>query len=367
MTTDSGRRKMMTKKRRAVPAVRLSEKEKVIVQYITNQLEGVYRNGAGKPVYARNMDQVMKDLWGIKKFTKTLERARYNEGLMISLMKRLDTETLWQICRSKEHYRLLCTLVATDNYIVKLTKKYNKWAELEPVERPTNKMKKLEKEIRKAKKTYRSAIKTFQDIFDIEKAGKDEGDSILDSLNDWMDRHDSADDIFYGLDDMGMDYDSIESMDAYVAKATGRGRKKRVAPSRIGALGIFDEGEGDIFDEEDEDEFEDFDLDDEDQRALRNMTKQYYYGGRKGESNDLTQICNIIAQGFNSMNDRLSILTDLLVDDGDDEEEVEIRPSTSRRPSVQDMMDMSEQYAAEAEGQDDGRPQVVEEAPDTAE
>ena len=68
--------------------VRLSDKERLIVQYIVNQLESAYRNTSGKPVYARNMDQVMKDIFGIKKFTKTLAKAKMNEGMMIQLMSK---------------------------------------------------------------------------------------------------------------------------------------------------------------------------------------------------------------------------------------------------------------------------------------
>ena len=136
----------MRRRTKNVPMVRLSDKERLIVNYIVGQLERAYRNAAGKPVYARNMDQVMRDIFGIKKFCKTLQKARNNEAIMIELMKALDTETLWRICRSKEHYRLFCSLIAMDHQIVKMGKKLNAMADIEPTERPTRKIRKLMKE-----------------------------------------------------------------------------------------------------------------------------------------------------------------------------------------------------------------------------
>ena len=137
-----------------MPMVRLSNKERLIVGYIVTQLERAYRNTAGKAVYARNMDQVMKDIFGMKKFCKTLAKATHNEAILIELMKALDTETLWKICRSKEHYRLFCSLIAMDHTIVKMGKKLNSYAEMAPTERPTRKVRKLMKELKRYKKMY---------------------------------------------------------------------------------------------------------------------------------------------------------------------------------------------------------------------
>lgn len=233
--------------------VRLSDKERIIVKYIVSQLETAYRNGAGKPTYARNMDQVMKDIFGIKKFTKTLERARYNESIMIGLMRKLDAETMWQICRSPEHYKLLCTLIALDAYIVDKGKKYDKLLQLEPTDRPTKKMRKIKSQAKKARKLYNSCIKTFRDVFDIKKPAGN-GSDIFDTLEDWLNRYE-GDDIFFGLDDYGFSSRDVESMDEYInSRRSGR------RDSRGSALGLdLDDPDGfdDLMDEDDDDSIED--------------------------------------------------------------------------------------------------------------
>lgn len=321
--------------RKNLPMVRLSDKERLIVQYITNQLEMAFRNSAGKPVYARNMDQVIKDIFGMKKFTKTLNRARTNEPLMIQLMKAMDTETLWRICRSKEHYGLFCSLVALDHQIVKMGKRYNRMLEMDPAERPIKKMKKLAKEIKRAKKMYRNCVRTFREIFDIKKISKETGTSgLLDNMSNWLDRHDADDDIFsFGDFEYGYGEDALESMDAYVNQKM-RKKKSRRASSGVqyGALDLFNHGSGDFMDEEDEydDEDDDYDDDDEDeddklnrladlvaQRAGISVPTQKSSGG---VDPSVMAILNTIKEGFGELSDSMNGIYDILTGDDEDEE-----------------------------------------------
>lgn len=345
-------------KRSRAPMVRLSDKERLIVTYITKQLEMAYRNTSGKPVYARNMDQVMKDIFGIKKFCKTLERARHNEAIMIELMKALDTETLWKICRSKEHYRLLCTLVATDHQIVKMGKKLNNMADMEPTERPTRKIKKLMKDLKRSKKMYRTCVKTFQDIFDIEKVNK-KGDSMMDYLSDWLDRNDNDSDFFYDFDDYGFNDSAIESMDEYIRSKTSSRRKKRPA-SAYGALDLFgssDQLDDDLpgFDSDEEDEDEE---DDTDERLTEILE---YLKRRNGStqstsstsSDDMRQVVELISKGFDKLADGLNNLYDVLVEDEDEPDNVPMdlgNTPSGNGPvnSIQDMIAMSEASKATA-------------------
>lgn len=322
-------------RRRPMPAARLSNKERIIVRYITERLEMAYRDANGKAVYARSMDQVMNDIFGMKKFTKTLTRARYNEGLMINLMKTLDTETLWRITRSKEHYRLLCTLVAMDHYIVKLGKKYNRMAETDLAERPTAKMRKIAKEIKRCKKMYRSCVKAFRGIFNIEKID-DRKNGIFDSLEDWLERHDGSDDIFYGYGDY-YDDSAIESMDEYIA-SHGRSKKSRSRrPSDSeGALGILgdsfmDEGydyDGDDDEEEDDDETEylirkvaerlGVRTDDDDDRR-----RDYSYGESEDSSleRSIARLADVMTDGFTQLNQSIGNLYDVMTEEDEDEED----------------------------------------------
>lgn len=390
------------KRRTPMPTVRMSKEEKIIVGYITERLEMAYRDTRGKAVYARSMDQVMNDIFGMKKFTKTLTRARYNESLMISLMKTLDTETLWAITRSKEHYRLLCTLVAMDHYIVKLGKKYNRMAETDLADRPTNKMRKTAKEIKRCKKMYKDCIKAFRDIFEIEKVD-DKKSSIFESLESWLERHDGNDDIFYGYGDL---YDSttIESMDEYIASHSKKGGKRARAPKE-GALDILhgsnfmDTGYGYDEDDEDEDDLSDsdtmdylvekivervgkrlnIDMDDEDVSPRRGRSTGYSYGDDQDDEDDdddssiakaLNRLATSINDGFGRLSNEILGLYDVMTEeeeedggpvDGDLEEvSYEIsRPTPSRvvdqvnRPrtspenapqmNIGEMIEMSEQ------------------------
>lgn len=238
----------MRRKRQISAGVRLNDKERIIVRYIVSQLETAYRNSAGKPVYARNMDQVMNDIFGVKKFTKTLERGRYNEAVMIGLMRQLDAETMWQICRSKEHYKLLCTLVALDAYIVDRRKKFDKMLQLEPTDRPTKKMRKLKSQAKKASKLYKACIKTFRDVFDIKRISSGGGSEMFDILEDWLDGH-SGDDIFFDMD-RNFSMDDVESMDEYIR---GRRGSRRNSGSALG-LEFGGDDYDDLMDEDDGDD-----------------------------------------------------------------------------------------------------------------
>lgn len=344
-------------RRRPMPTARLSKEERIIVGYITDRLEMAYRDANGKAVYARSMDQVMNDIFGMKKFTKTLTRARYNEGLMINLMKTLDTETLWKITRSKEHYRLLCTLVAMDHYIVKLGKKYNRMAETDLAERPTTKMRKVAKEIKRCKKMYRSCVKAFCSIFNIEKVDNRKN-TIFESLEDWLERNDGVDDIFYGY---GGYYDdtAIESMDEYIAShSKKKGRHSRhPADDGGGALGIL----GDSFMSDDYDYEDDGGDDDEDETdyLVRKVAERlgirpdeddddgrrgkYGYGDDDESSLEqaISRMADVMTDGFNRLNQNIINLYDAVTedddesDDGGDDVQYDIpRPNVNRyRPA----------------------------------
>lgn len=349
----------MAMRRRPMPAARLSDKERIIVRYITERLEMAYRDASGKAVYARSMDQVMNDIFGMKKFTKTLTRARYNEGLMINLMKTLDTETLWRITRSKEHYRLLCTLVAMDHYIVKLGKKYNRMADTDLAERPTTKMRKVMKEIKRCKKMYRSCVKAFRSIFNIEKVD-DKKNGIFDSLEDWLERHDGSDDIFYGYGDY-YDDSAIESMDAYIASHTRKkSNRNRHSSNSEGALGIL--GDSSFMDDEladyDEDEDYDGDEDDETEYLIRKVAERlgvrtdddtprnsgargsgYSYGEEDTSPLEkaISRMTDIMSDGFARLGQSIGDLYDIMAEedeeDGDSQDDVQYeipRPTGNR-------------------------------------
>lgn len=347
--------------RKNLPMVRLSDKERLIVQYITNQLEMAYRNSAGKPVYARNMDQVIKDIFGIKKFTKMLSRARTNETLMIQLMKAMDTETLWRICRSKEHYGLLCSLVALDHQIVKMGKRYNRMLEMDPTERPIRKMKKTAKEIKRAKKMYRSCVRTLRDIFDIKKVSKDTGTSgIMDNLANWLDRHDADDDIF-SFGDYGFDYgdDALESMDAYVSQKLKKKSSRRPANVKYGALDLFDGGSDSNFLDDDEDDYDDEDEEEEDddaklQRLADLVAQRAGYPARVAPKQqqsvldpNIMAILDTIKEGFGELSNSMNGIYDMLTGEDDEYEDADmVTNTTNPRPSprpltVQEMMDLS--------------------------
>lgn len=337
---------------RNVPTLRLSDKERMIVSYISRQLSMVYRNTSGKPVYARSMDQVMKDIFGIKKFCKTLERAMRNESIMIDLMKTLDTVTLWKVCMSREHYRLLCTLVAMDHQIVKMGKKLNAMAEMEPGTRPTAKMRKLMKDIKKSKKMYKSCIKTFQDIFDIEPINKS-GNSMYDYLSEWLNKNDRDSDFFYDFDSYSFSDSTIQSMDEYV---NAHSRKKSSSRNNGGALGIFDSSSQFLYGD---DEYPD--ENDEDMELLETLKNYFGDDGRpsprkKSRSSDsdvedlrsdITDMASIINEGFTRIADSLDGLYSIMTEESEDVSygtEVSAPSHNSKYDNIADMIAATEAH-----------------------
>lgn len=337
----------MAIKKSNLPAVRLDKKEKIIVKYIVGRLESAYRDSSGAPVYARNMDQVIKDVFGVKKFTRTLKKARANESLMIQLMNRMDTRTLWGICRSRDHYRILCYLIALDAAIVKKGRKYNKECDLSPQERSSKKLKSLQKEIKKYRKMYKNCVRALQDIFDIEHSGDGESGGILDAMSDWLERYDGGDDdIFSDIGGFSYNYDAIESMDEYVAKMTGgRGGARQSKRNVItGTLNLFDDDgyeTTDIFDDitgghDYDDDDDGYYVDAETARKIRQVMssrKQYVQPQAPVmqvaqsvpapmTSSEANIIINALNQGFNELNNNIVGLIDALRED-DDEVEIE--------------------------------------------
>ena len=235
----------MPKKRRLDVGVRMTNQELTIVRYITRQLAGAYCNAAGKPEYARNLDQVMEDIFGIKKFTKTLERGVHDEATMIALMRQMDIDTIWNMTRNSNHYRMLCALVAMDSEIVRISKKMDKIVAMEPTERPSGKYQKLRKQLKELRKKYKNTVKTFRDIFDIKKAGSGSVAGLLDVADDWMDRFssnrrgDSIFDIFDYDDGAYSAAYGTESMDDYLRRASTKGPKGGRAPRRNTGSGAF--------------------------------------------------------------------------------------------------------------------------------
>lgn len=341
---------MMSKRKLTV---RLSDKERLIVQYITERLEAVSQNAAGKPVYARNLDQVMRDLFGVKKFTKTLDRARMNEALMINLMKRLNPEVLWRLCRSKEYYRVLCSLVAMDATIVHNGKKYNKLMGLEPMERPTNKIRKLTKEIKKSKKTYKACIKSLADILGIEKDNTKEG-SIRGALEDWLDQREAEDDIFFDTDLSSLNYDTLSDMDEYVeSRMRGKKgtRKRRSDNVQYGALDLGIEHRYYDDDDDDDDPLAPDDEDDEedmmDQLADRVIEKMGFMQGSNGgngvaSESQMQMLAQVITSSINNGFKRLADAMTVDEDYEDEDDGYEI-PQPSRKPTLHEMMDQAEE------------------------
>ena len=244
---------------------RMSKQELILVKYVVRQLTAAYTDARGKGRYARNMDQVMKDIFGIKRFTKCLERGIRNESDMISLMRAMDFQTIWTICRSSEHYRMLCSLVAMDSAIVKLQKKSDEYLTLNPQDRPGRKYAKAQKELKRLQKSYNRTVKVFREIFDIKS--KNAGSTlrgIMEYAENWRDRNTMGDGIFDYFDDTPM-MDTVESMDAFIRRNQPRGGRDVKRPDRGGALGIFDDEVSYAGPDDDEDYF---DMDDDQQSTF---------------------------------------------------------------------------------------------------
>lgn len=268
---------------------RMSKQELILVKYVVRQLLSAYTDDRGKPRYARNMNQVMKDIFGVKGFSKSLERGIRNEREMIALMRTLDFPTIWTICRSSEHYRMLCALVAMDHARVKLQKQSDELLTMDPQSRPGRKYAKAQKELKRVQKSYNRTVKVFRNIFDIKS--RSAGSSIrgiMEFAENWRDRN-SGDDIFDYFGDGDL-FDSVESMDSFVRRNSKGGGRDVKRPDRGGALGIFDNDTSFPSGTDDDDDYFDLSLDDDKEEPTSFLTENL---------NELVdRLANIIAQRY---------------------------------------------------------------------
>lgn len=227
---------------------RMSNDDLTLVNFIVKRLLMTYCDDTGKPVYARSMNRVMEDLFGVKKFTKVLHRAVRSEPQMIALMKRLGHETMFRMTRNSEHYRMLQALVRIDHEILGLRKKQDKIINLEPSERPSNKYRKLGKQIKRYTKIYNRCVSTMRDVFEIKRKKGGKIDELLDFATDWRENY-GEHDIFYDLFDGGDGHDNseTESIRDFLRKSSDKkprssNRRQRPAPTQS-VFGLDDEDE----------------------------------------------------------------------------------------------------------------------------
>lgn len=213
---------------------RMNERELKLVRFIVQKLAGAYCNSSGRPIMARSMNRVMEDVFGVKHFTKWLEKASRSQPEMVKLILALDLNTVWNVTRSKQHYRMLVTLVAMDDQIVKLHKKLDKIAASEPSIRPTKQYRKISAEAKQYEKRYKQCVKLMRDIFDIKKGSSK--NSLLEFATAWRDEM-RPDNDYFSYFDSGYDsgrgaFSTTDSMEEFL-QSEGR-------PGR-GAFGIFSE------------------------------------------------------------------------------------------------------------------------------
>lgn len=366
-----------TQKRRRVRL--MDENELVLVRYIVGQLNGCYTVN-GRPKMAKNMNQVMGDIFGVSKFVQRLERGCRDERTMVDLMQEINLEKIWALCRSREHYKMLATLVAIDGQIVSLQKKQRKMREGSSTAPSMAKYKKNEKELKRLLKVYKGCVKTFREVLDIrltKRSGKYGG--LLDFARDWKERYEyDIYDLDFGFG--GSIFDGIEdSMANFIAKETGGKTKK--GKSGRGAFGITDSirESASIFDPLDDEfddlrsHYEDDEEEDEEELDLNRLTVDDIVSGladefvrrgivaqvgvpgektvvtrpksakrKKGDGDDLSDIrsaIKLMAKNIGTLNHTVSALMsmeeeDLLEEEEDEEEEgYEDIPIVARRPS----------------------------------
>lgn len=244
---------------------KMTGQEKAIVRFILSRMTAVAYSNNMKPVYEKNVDRVMSDIFDVSRFCKKLSRGTRNEAAMINLINSCGLENLWKLCREGPHYNMLVTLVAMDAKMGEFKKEKRKASEAGK----TAKVKKINKAIKKYQKVYKQAVRQFRDIFDIKKDTKDR---LLEKADNWLDQYDTDDYGGYLFDELDMNGDdSYESMMKFAEKAMHGNRKSRRGKSNRSRViyGAFNIG-GDADDDDDDLDYlglnddDDEDEDDED-------------------------------------------------------------------------------------------------------
>lgn len=251
---------------------RMSNKELAIVRFIVTRLTQITYSNNAKPIYERNLDRVMNDIFGVTRFCKKMSRGTKNEGTMIQLISQCDIDNLWKLTREGPHYNMLITLVAMDAKMDSLKRDKKKYAD----RGKTEKVKKTQKIIKKYEKTYKAAVKQFREIFDIHK---DTPDRLLEKATSWLDRYDASDydGYLFDLDEDDDDEDNYDSMMRYADRVTKGGtRGKKSKKSRGVVYGAFNLGgkrhhDDDEFNLMDPDYDDEEDDDDDGQLSTREM------------------------------------------------------------------------------------------------
>lgn len=253
----------LTPARRKTKRVHLmDENELIIVRFLVSQLMSCYSVTGSRQRLAKSMNQVMGDIFGVSKFTQRLERGCREERVMVELMEELHLDKVWALCRSKEHYKMLATLVSIDDRIVTIQKKQRKMRNgANGTSTIMPKYKKNEKELKKLLKVYKGCIKTFREVLDIRiSRSHSKYGSLIDFAKNWQDHYEYD---MYDFDFGSTIFDGIdESMAKFASRNGGTTR-----PTGRGVFGISEmmrESEnlfGDDYDDDyDEDDDDGYDL-----------------------------------------------------------------------------------------------------------
>ena len=235
-------------------------KSKVALKFVMSKLKRLVTDNTGNLSYMENLDDILKDIFGTKNFTKKLDRC-YDDRESVMVINEIGMKNLMTICNTQRIYTVFSELIVMNSEIHRIYKILRKMKK-----KGKHKDKRLEKEYNYLLDTYRKAIKTLAKSFGISKKSsyKKKFRSVNDLLDSkrgfsYYDDDDSISSVLYDDDDDFYDDDDDDGLSEFeryfhrVAESSGKRNKKKVGPSILSDEDDDDDCECDDEDDEDDD------------------------------------------------------------------------------------------------------------------
>ena len=237
-------------------------KSKVALKFIMGKIKRLVIDQRGNLSYMENLDEILKDIFGVKHFTKKLDSC-YDDRESVAVIDEIGMKNLMTICNTPRIYDAFSELVVMNfeiyriNKIIKKLEKKGKNKERKSFEKEyeylINVYKKAVKTLRKTFGTknpsYKKKFKSVSNLIESKK-GFNYYDDDAGSISSVL--YDDEDSIYDDDDDFDSDENEFERYLKKIVK--GENPKKEKRKEKISRQSLDDDDDDFDSDEDDEDE-----------------------------------------------------------------------------------------------------------------
>lgn len=236
----------------------LDTEGKLALKFVMSKLKRLVTDSCGETSYMENLDEIFKDVFDVKNFTKRLDDC-YDDRETVITVNEIGMKNLMTICNTPRMYNVFLELVAMNAQVHKLSRSIRKAAK-----KGKKKDKSMVKELNYMLDTYKDAVKTLKKKFGIAKKSsyKKRFRNVTDMIDSrkgfsYYDEDEGLTSILYDDGYSDDDGDGSSDFERYIRNVTGnkmrrnKGRGGNFRSSRLMADEDYD-SEYDFEDEEDE-------------------------------------------------------------------------------------------------------------------